>query len=163
MVGDAAGQVKPTTGGGIYYALLSSRIVARAIGQAFQANSFSEEPLSAYETQWRALLSEELDAGRRIRGLAEKLKDWQLDQVMRIIASNGFLRGLVTSSDISFDWHGRLAQRVLGFPSLVDSLKPLGFSELWRRLTGAGPGRAPARSPGDERPPAVVSPEGVEA
>ena len=34
MVGDAAGQVKPTTGGGIYYALRASEIAAETLHQA---------------------------------------------------------------------------------------------------------------------------------
>ena len=163
VVGDAAGQVKPTTGGGIYYALLSSRIAARAIEGALKANVFSAEALAPYEEQWRGLLAEELEAGRRIRGLAEKLKDWQLEQLMRIVASNGFLRGLLTSSDVSFDWHGRLAQRVLGFPSLVSSLKPLGFSDIWSRLKGAhkasSNGAAPSAASNGEREPGQPSPD----
>ncbi len=135
VVGDAAGQVKPTTGGGIYYALLSSRIAARAIDGALRSNRCSAAGLRSYDREWRDLLGKELEAGERIRGLAERLSDWQLDQVIGIVGHNGFLRGLLTSSDVSFDWHGKLAQRVLGFPTLVDSMKLLGFTDLWRRLT----------------------------
>ncbi len=134
VVGDAAGQVKPTTGGGIYYALLSSKIAGSVIHQALAAESYSAQSLSPYEVQWKALLSEELLAGCRIRKLAENLKDWQLEQIMRIVSANGFLRGLLTSTDVSFDWHGRLAQKLLGFPGLANLLKPLGFTHLWRRL-----------------------------
>ena len=163
VVGDAAGQVKPTTGGGIYYALRSSRIAAHAIERALKANVFSAEALAPYEEQWRGLLAEELEAGRRIRGLAEKLNDWQLEQLMRVVASNGFLRGLLTSSDISFDWHGRLAQRVLGFPSLVSSLRPLGFSDIWRRMKGVGRassnGAAPSAASNGGHGPGQPSPD----
>ena len=169
VVGDAAGQVKPTIGGGICYALLSSRIAAHAIERALKASVFSAEALAPYEEQWKGLLAEELEAGRRIRGLAEKLKDWQLEQLMRIVAANGFLRGLLTSSDVSFDWHGRLAQRVLGFPSLVSSLRPFGFNDIWRWLKGVGRassnGAAPSaasnggRGPGQPCPDIAAKPD----
>ena len=38
-VGDAAGLVKPTTGGGIYYGLLSGSIAAEVLGDALQGES----------------------------------------------------------------------------------------------------------------------------
>ena len=135
VVGDAAGQVKPTTGGGIFYALLSSRVAARAIDHAFREDDLSEESLSLYETAWKALLHSELEAGIRMRHLMERLTDWQLDQIVGVIGSNRFLRGLLTAPEVSFDWHGKLAQKVLGLPMFLDSMKILGFADIWRRLT----------------------------
>lgn len=41
VVGDAAGQVKPTTGGGIYYGLLCADIATHCLHQAFLAHDFS--------------------------------------------------------------------------------------------------------------------------
>ena len=38
VVGDAAGQVKPMTGGGIYYALLSSEMAAQTLGEALDSD-----------------------------------------------------------------------------------------------------------------------------
>jgi len=39
-VGDAAGQVKPTTGGGIYYGLLCADMAAEVIHGAYEATTF---------------------------------------------------------------------------------------------------------------------------
>ncbi|CAD7770706.1 hypothetical protein BLFGPEAP_00420 [Candidatus Methanoperedenaceae archaeon GB50] len=40
-VGETAGQVKTTTGGGIYYGLLCSEIAVQVILKAFKKNSFN--------------------------------------------------------------------------------------------------------------------------
>jgi flavin-dependent dehydrogenase len=52
-VGDAAGLVKPTTGGGIYYSLLSAGWAADTVVAACEAGRFSSSVLSAYERTWR--------------------------------------------------------------------------------------------------------------
>ena len=49
-VGDAAGLVKPTTGGGIYYGLISGRLAANALDAALCA-----ERLRAFDQSYRTL------------------------------------------------------------------------------------------------------------
>jgi geranylgeranyl reductase family protein len=46
VVGDAAGQVKPTTGGGIYYGLLCADIAANILSRALQQDDLSAKNLS---------------------------------------------------------------------------------------------------------------------
>ena len=40
VIGDAAGFAKPTTGGGIYYSILSGKIAADSVNIAFASNTF---------------------------------------------------------------------------------------------------------------------------
>ena len=122
VVGDAAGQVKPTTGGGIYYALLASEIAADTLHQAFCRNDLSASQLSSYEKEWKALLSRELTIGYHARRLFEVLKDSQIDLLMRTIARNGIYKELVDSRSMSFDWHSRLIIGVMGHPLLTKTL-----------------------------------------
>ena len=122
VVGDAAGQVKPTTGGGIYYALLASEIAADTLHQAFCRNDLSASQLSSYEKEWKALLSRELTIGYHARRLFEVLKDSQIDLLMRTIARNGIFKELVDSRSMSFDWHSRLIIGVMGHPLLTKTL-----------------------------------------
>lgn len=75
VVGDAAGQVKPTTGGCIYFALLASREASAAIAEAFDAGDVSEKGLSSYESRWSSKLSSELAMGARLRAIGERLSD----------------------------------------------------------------------------------------
>ncbi len=45
---------------------------------------------------------------------------------------------MLAGSDMSFDWHGKLAQRVLGLSNITESLKFTGFTDIWRRLSRSG-------------------------
>jgi digeranylgeranylglycerophospholipid reductase len=113
VVGDAAGQVKPTTGGGIYYGLLCSEIAADVLHQAISINDFSAGVLSEYDRRWRRLLSRELQIGRWARWLFERLNDRQIDRLFEMVQRQGFREALLNSADFSFDWHSRLILRGL--------------------------------------------------
>ena len=63
MVGDAAGQVKPTTGGGIYYGLLCADIAANNLHRALDADDLSARNLANYEREWKKKLGRELKIG----------------------------------------------------------------------------------------------------
>lgn len=113
VVGDAAGQVKPTTGGGIYYGLLCAHIAADCLHQAFLANDFSAARLSLYDKQWRARLSHELQAGYRARRLYKKLSNRRIDHLFQAVQNNGIPRLIAEWPDFSFDWHNQLISKVL--------------------------------------------------
>ena len=51
VVGDAAGLAKPTTGGGIFYSLLSGEIASETLHQALLENDFSGKRLKSYESR----------------------------------------------------------------------------------------------------------------
>jgi digeranylgeranylglycerophospholipid reductase len=106
VVGEAAGQVKATTGGGIYYGLLAARLAAETISTAFSTGSFSAAGLRPYERAWQALLGDELSLGLSFRKLYAWLGDRQLDGLLRYIARHG-LKDLIRRK-ANFDWHREL-------------------------------------------------------
>src|SRR5207244_8606538 len=53
VLGDAAGIVKPTTGGGIYYSLLSASLAADTLIAALARNDLSADASSDYQMRWR--------------------------------------------------------------------------------------------------------------
>jgi len=113
VVGDAAGQVKPTTGGGIYYGLLCADIAVACLRQAFLADDFSAAKLAIYDKRWRARLGRELQIGYRVRRLYQKLSNRRIDQLFQAAQDNG-IPGLIAEwPDLSFDWHGPLIAKVL--------------------------------------------------
>lgn len=122
VVGDAAGQVKPTTGGGIYYALRASEIAAETLHQALGHMDLSASRLKQYERGWRALLSQELEIGYSARRLFELLRDCQIDFAIHTVASNGISKELAESRTLSFDWHSEVVTKVLGHPALGKAL-----------------------------------------
>ncbi len=124
IIGDAAGQVKPTTGGGIYYGLLCADFATEAIGQAFQRNDFSARQLSHYEKLWKAKLGKELRIDYFARKLYNSLSDRRINNIFNIVRDNNIHEKMLESSYKSFDWHGEL---------VLDGLKQMG---PWQRLFG---------------------------
>ncbi len=126
VVGDAAGQVKPATGGGIYYSLLSSEIAAETLDRAIQAGDLSASALSAYEREWRGLLGDELETGYNARRLFELLGDRQIDYLLKALSSDAVLAAIWESPSVSFDWHGGFIRQVLRIPMVHKALKTFG-------------------------------------
>jgi geranylgeranyl reductase family protein len=106
VVGEAAGQVKATTGGGIYYGLLAARLAAETIGRAFSTGCYSATTLQSYERAWRALLADELALGLSFRKLYGWISDRQMDGILHYIARDG-LKDLIRRQ-ANFDWHRNL-------------------------------------------------------
>jgi len=113
VVGDAAGQVKPTSGGGIYYGLLCADIAADTLHQALKSDVLSVRSLADYERGWKRKLGRELRIGYWARKVYERLSDRQIDKVFDIIRSYRIDEALLKEPELSFDWHGKLVLRLL--------------------------------------------------
>lgn len=123
VVGDAAGQVKPTTGGGIFYSLLASEIGARVLGEALAVDDLSSAKLSQYQIEWKQMLARELEIGYSARRLYEYLSDRQVSALVEQAGSKGICSELTGGPDMSFDWHSRIIGRVMGHPALGSGLR----------------------------------------
>jgi geranylgeranyl reductase family protein len=115
-VGDAAGQTKPTTGGGIYYGLLCAEAAADVVLEAFKKGDFSGGMLKRYEAEWRKKLGREIKMGALFRRLAERLADEEIDDLFRVIQSDGILSAV--TSKARFDWHKDVISFALRHPAL---------------------------------------------
>jgi len=113
VVGDAAGQVKPTTGGGIYYGLLCAEIAANHLRRALAGDDLSAKGLAGYQREWQKKLGRELKICYWARQLYERLSDQQIDRVFNIIKSRGIDKALLEADNLSFDWHGEVILRLL--------------------------------------------------
>ncbi len=82
-VGDAAGQVKPTSGGGIYPGLLSAKYCIKTAFKAIQKNDFSEKTLKKYHKDWTKEIGSELGRGLKFRSIFKNLKDEQIDKYIK--------------------------------------------------------------------------------
>lgn len=91
VVGDAAGLVKATTGGGIYYSLLSARLAADVLTGALQRDDLAEPVLSEYEELWRRQLGAELDAQMQLRRIAHDLADEEIDSLFELARTDGIM------------------------------------------------------------------------
>lgn len=83
VVGDAAGQVKVTTGGGISYGILCGDIAASTLDTAFRLGDLGGGVLAEYERRWRQEIGLELRVGSFFRRLGGMLSDEQIDRLIR--------------------------------------------------------------------------------
>ena len=113
-VGDAAGLAKPTTGGGIYYGLLSGRFAAETIAAGLQTDRLDAAALRGYETLWQARLGPELRAGLAFRTLAARFDDRAIDALLDLAAVDGIVPLLRRTAD--FNWHRAAALALLKNP-----------------------------------------------
>lgn len=113
IVGDAAGQVKPTTGGGLYFGLLCADLAAFTIDRAFSRKDFSEKILSGYEREWKKLLLKELTLEYYARRFYEHLSNRRIDEIFIRLKSSGILDDIIRKEKLSFDWHGKLLLKAI--------------------------------------------------
>lgn len=130
VAGDAAGFTKPTTGGGIYYALLSGEIAAQTILGAIKANNFSESQMSSYESNWKAIFGKEMLTGYYARRLYELLGDKQIEVLLDKFLSSDIQEEFLSSPDFSFDWHSDTILSAIYHKDLGKLLKSFGPSTL---------------------------------
>ena len=90
-VGDAAGLVKATTGGGIYYSLVSAGIAADVLGDALAADSLGANRLAEYERLWRKRLGPELDAQLALRALSDRFTDEDINALFQLAQTDGIM------------------------------------------------------------------------
>lgn len=103
VVGEAAGQVKSTTCGGIYYGLISAELAAETIEEAFSQGRFDDGILKRYEQKWRRELGDELEIGYRLRQIFSGIADKQIDKLFEILNSDGIAPRIHRKAH--FDWH----------------------------------------------------------
>ncbi|MDD1752371.1 MAG: NAD(P)/FAD-dependent oxidoreductase [Methanotrichaceae archaeon] len=84
-VGDAAGQVKPTSGGGIYPGLLCAKIAGSVAAAAALEGDCSAKRLHEYDMRWRAFLGRELEIGMRLNKFLTRMSNEELDEAIEYL------------------------------------------------------------------------------
>lgn len=80
LVGDAAAQVKPTSGGGIFTGLTCAKLAAETILSAVNTQNYSKQLLNTYHSQWKKTIGRELSIGMRLHGLYCTFSNQQFDK-----------------------------------------------------------------------------------
>jgi geranylgeranyl reductase family protein len=124
-VGDAAGLAKPTTGGGIYYGLLSGELAGGVLVDALRRDRTDAATLRDYETAWRTRLGPELRTGLAFRTLAARFDDRAIDALLELAAIDGIVPLLRRTAN--FNWHRATALALLRNPGF----RRIVLSSLW--------------------------------
>jgi len=111
-VGEAAGQVKTTTGGGIFYGLLCSEMAVQVLQEGLSKGDLSERQLLRYERLWKSKLGKELRMGFWMRKVMKRLTDKQMDKIFGFIREKVSLREMLERK-IKFDYHTSLISLAL--------------------------------------------------
>jgi digeranylgeranylglycerophospholipid reductase len=90
-VGDAAGLVKPTTGGGIYYSVVSGDIAAEVLGSRLAVDDLSAAAMREYEVRWRGRFQAEFTAQFALRFVAQRMRDTDIDALFTLARTDGIL------------------------------------------------------------------------
>ncbi|MHA1640535.1 MAG: geranylgeranyl reductase family protein [Candidatus Heimdallarchaeota archaeon] len=101
IAGDAAGQTKATTGGGVIFGGLAGILAGKAAKAAVKEQNNSRKFLSErYETQWKALLIKQLRAMALFRWLLNRLNDKALDYAFQTVSAEGLNEIINREGDI---------------------------------------------------------------
>ncbi|MDW5561920.1 MAG: NAD(P)/FAD-dependent oxidoreductase [Methanomassiliicoccus sp.] len=130
IVGDAAAQTKPLSGGGIYTGLRSAKWGAMTAVDALRDGDLGAKRLSEYDTKWRADIGKEVDRGLLIRKVFVNLTDRKMDDVCRML-DRPDAKEVLAGGDI--DYPSKIASPLLkAVPSLV-KFSPQLIGSLIRR------------------------------
>jgi digeranylgeranylglycerophospholipid reductase len=113
-IGDAAGLVKPTTGGGIYYAIVSARIAADVLADALRRDCLDAASLSDYQVRWRTRLAPEFRAQLAMRMLAQRLTDAEIDSLFELAITDGVMP--IVRRTATFNRHRHLILALFSHP-----------------------------------------------
>ncbi|MDI6888998.1 MAG: NAD(P)/FAD-dependent oxidoreductase [Methanocellales archaeon] len=102
LVGDAAAQVKPTSGGGIYTGALCAKIAGEVAAAAVKEGDVSAKRLAEYEKRWRSAIGRELSIGMRIHEVMERLNDSDFNEVIKTLDDPGILGIISQYGDMDY-------------------------------------------------------------
>jgi digeranylgeranylglycerophospholipid reductase len=110
LVGDAAGQVKPFSGGGIYTGLVAARHAGATVQAAFQRDDLRAKSLAPYEMRWKREIGRELDRSRNLRNAGLALTDDETARIIRTLSDRSLQEIASRHGDI--DYPSRVLLRI---------------------------------------------------
>ena len=111
LVGDAAAQTKPTSGGGVYTGLVCAEHLADVAGDALDEDDLSAPRMKEYHDRWYDDIGRELYLGWRLRKAFMHLSDKQVEELFALLDDKELLSMVNVLGDI--DYPSRLARPLL--------------------------------------------------
>ncbi len=100
LIGDAAGQVKPVSGGGLYPISKVAPLLRDTVDQAYSMGMFNASVLSLYERSWKREIGRSLSGGMKLRKYYDMLSDQELCDMGHLFSRPDILEAL---SEIDVD------------------------------------------------------------
>jgi flavin-dependent dehydrogenase len=121
-VGDAASQVKPTTGGGVIFGMSCAKIAADVASEALRANDVSSRSLRQYQKRWTNVWGFDVKTMLRMRKLLNRMSDKTMDNAINLCRRVGLNKALEGVQEIDFQ-----GQSLLHFMRSPRMLTTLGY------------------------------------
>ncbi len=102
LVGDAACQVKPLTGGGLVFGLMCASHCAETATQSLEKESYGSEFLKRYHETWTGQIGKEIKQAMLLRRIFIGLEDREMDQIVDILRDEKTLSFLASEGDMDF-------------------------------------------------------------
>lgn len=116
IVGEAAGQVKPLTGGGIYYGIICADIAAEAIIRKFKKN---KDNMENYYYGWKKVIGRELLFGRIAVAIWNRLSNQHFNMILKSLNKLRLHEVKNLKKHFYFDWHFKTMTKIaLGYLQL---------------------------------------------
>jgi geranylgeranyl reductase family protein len=113
-VGDSAGMVKPTTGGGVIVGAMAAKVAGRIVADALSHQNQSKIKLEKYEGSWRSLLLKELRPMYLTQKILSSFSDKGLDSLVRDAGQFGLVETIRQVGDM--DMQRKVILRLLSNP-----------------------------------------------
>jgi len=128
VVGDAASQVKPTTGGGVILGMTCAEIAAEVASLSLQKHDFSAKSLSLYQKRCNRILRFDMSIMLRIRKMLDAMSDRRIDGAIAFCEALGVDRTLQKVKEL--DFQGKSILRSMKSPKMVALLGYILYSYL---------------------------------
>jgi digeranylgeranylglycerophospholipid reductase len=102
VVGDAAGQVKPTTGGGVILGGVCAAFAGEVAVEAMENRNASAVFLEKYERLWKSRLGGEFRTMRLARQVVNRLSDKTTDKLFKFVLEKNLQEEFSVKGDIDF-------------------------------------------------------------
>ncbi|MDV3243709.1 MAG: NAD(P)/FAD-dependent oxidoreductase [Nitrososphaerales archaeon] len=132
LVGESAGQVKPTTAGGIMTSLAGSVIAARWVSDSLQLNDRSL--VNSYQSDWEERFLKEMKSMLRLRSVIDKMSNKDLDSILAAVSTPKLVTRL---SQSDFDFHATALLGALGVTGLLKVARVVASAEAKSLLLGS--------------------------
>ena len=104
-IGDAAGHVKPTTGGGLYFGALAARVGVEVLGDALSKDDVSSVRLERFDRECQSAFGREQRRGAFVRSLYGRLSPGRVDTLIGWAKGSNVVDSMIQSPSFSFDRH----------------------------------------------------------
>ncbi|RLI71512.1 NAD(P)/FAD-dependent oxidoreductase [Candidatus Heimdallarchaeota archaeon] len=95
LVGDAARQVNPLTGGGIAYGMEAGEMVSKTLVKAFEEENFTEKFLRKhYEKQWNNAYGKSFSLGSKARKILDVITDEQMEHIVEAFSGEDLTKAV---------------------------------------------------------------------